>query len=429
MESTLPRRGPPAYRLFPACGGGAAKLREIFPTHYHGSPEKEPAHHSGQRRARRALASRRRRGDPELDAARRSLRAGARLHPLHDGVPAVPSRAAPRADDRPRRRLAAEVLPQAPEEDPGPGGRARSPHRGHRAHPLRPAGGRRAARGGDRRRRRGAGAGVLRRPDRGRLPRRGPRAGARRGRVLRCGLPGARAARGAGGEFHGRRSAPRAVHAPARERVRRRRGFDAGAVRREHRRLRPQGAAAEARVGGAAPARRAARGAPRPAVHPIPAAAALDEPHRGREPGPRRLMGPGELAALGAIAFAGALVFGLTGFGSALITIPLASHFVPLPFALALFALADLVSAFGVGLENPRNAVPYEWTRLVPMILAGTAVGVTALVNLPRAVGMLLLGVFVLSFALYSLVRRPGSRVISSHWVWLAGFVAASPAP
>ena len=134
-------------------------------------------------------------------------------------------------------------------------------------------------------------------------------------------------------------------------------------------------------------------------------------------------MDPAELAALGAIAFAGALMFGLTGFGSALITIPLASHFVPLPFALALFALADLVSAFGVGLENPRNAVRYEWTRLVPMILAGTAVGVTALVNLPRAVGMLLLGVFVLSFALYSLVRRPGSRVISSHWVWLAGFV------
>ena len=134
-------------------------------------------------------------------------------------------------------------------------------------------------------------------------------------------------------------------------------------------------------------------------------------------------MDPAELAALGAIAFSGALVFGLTGFGSALITIPLASHLVPLPFALALFALADLVSAFGVGLEKPRNAVRYEWTRLVPMILAGTAVGVTALVNLPRAVGMLLLGVFVLSFALYSLVRRPGSRVISSHWVWLAGFV------
>jgi uncharacterized membrane protein YfcA len=76
----------------------------------------------------------------------------------------------------------------------------------------------------------------------------------------------------------------------------------------------------------------------------------------------------------------------------------------------------------GVGLENPRNAVRGEWTRLVPMIVAGTALGVTALVNLPRAAGMLLLGVFVVSFALYSLVRRHGSRVISARWAWLAGF-------
>jgi uncharacterized membrane protein YfcA len=128
-----------------------------------------------------------------------------------------------------------------------------------------------------------------------------------------------------------------------------------------------------------------------------------------------------ELAALGAIAAAGALIFGLTGFGSALVTIPLATHVVPLPFALALFALADLVSALRVGLENPRNAVRGEWTRLVPMIVVGTALGVTALVNLPRALGMFLLGAFVLSFALYGLVRRSSSRVISAHWAWLAG--------
>src|SRR3954467_550041 len=263
---------------------------------------------------------------------------------------------------------------------------------------------------------------MLRRAGGGRLPRRGARPGARRARVLRRGVPGAGTARGAGGELHGRRSAPRAIHAPARERVRRCRRLDARAVRPEHRRLCPQGAAAPARVGGAAPARGAARGAPGAAVHQVPAAPALHEPHRRRELGRRGLMDPAEPPARGVIAFAGALIFGLTGFGSALITIPLASHLVPLPFALALFALADLVSAFGVGLEKPRNAVRGEWTRLVPMILAGTAVGVTALVNLPRAVGMLLLGVFVLSFALYSLVRRPGSRVISAQWAWPAGF-------
>jgi uncharacterized membrane protein YfcA len=128
-----------------------------------------------------------------------------------------------------------------------------------------------------------------------------------------------------------------------------------------------------------------------------------------------------EAALLAGIGFLGALVFGITGFGSALVTIPLATHLVPLEFALALFALMDLCSAYSVGLENPRNAVRTEWRRLVPMILVGTALGVTLLVNLPRAVGMFLLGVFVLSYALYSLARRGPPRVIAAAWAWVAG--------
>src|SRR5258705_5093138 len=111
-----------------------------------------------------------------------------------------------------------------------------------------------------------------------------------------------------------------------------------------------------------------------------------------------------EAALLAGLAFIGALVVGVTGFGSALVTIPLATHFVPLQFALPLFALVDLSTAFSVGLENPRNAVRDEWRRLVPMILVGTALGVKLLVKLPRSVGMAQLGAFVLSYSRYSLL-------------------------
>jgi uncharacterized membrane protein YfcA len=111
----------------------------------------------------------------------------------------------------------------------------------------------------------------------------------------------------------------------------------------------------------------------------------------------------------------------VTGFGAALVTIPLATHLVPLKFALALFVLADLAAALSVGLEKPKNAVRAEWTRLVPMIVAGTALGVTVLVNLPRAAGLLLLGIFVISFAILSLVRRGAPRIVSPRWAWLAG--------
>jgi uncharacterized membrane protein YfcA len=133
------------------------------------------------------------------------------------------------------------------------------------------------------------------------------------------------------------------------------------------------------------------------------------------------MIDPGEIATLAAIAFAGALIFGITGFGSALITIPLATHFVPLPFALALFAICDLAAALRVGLENPKNAVRTEWHRLVPMILVGTALGVTLLVNLPKQAAMTALGAFILLFAVYSLIPKKSENIVSRHWAWLAG--------
>jgi len=136
------------------------------------------------------------------------------------------------------------------------------------------------------------------------------------------------------------------------------------------------------------------------------------------------VLDPVEIAALAAAAFVGSVVFGVTGFGAALVTVPFATHFVPLPFALALFVVMDLANAFRIGFENPKNAVKSEWTRMVPMILVGTVAGVTLLVNLPRGAATMALGVFVLLFALYSLLGRPDTqRIVSSRWAWVAGLL------
>ena len=131
---------------------------------------------------------------------------------------------------------------------------------------------------------------------------------------------------------------------------------------------------------------------------------------------------PAESFWLAAIAFCGSVVFGVTGFGAALVSMPLATHLVPLGFALALYALADIANSFSVGLEKPRNAVRAEYLRLAPMILAGTAAGVTLLVNLPRAAGMLLLGSFVIAYAIYALFPHEYRQPLSRNWAWLAGF-------
>ena len=94
-----------------------------------------------------------------------------------------------------------------------------------------------------------------------------------------------------------------------------------------------------------------------------------------------------EVAGLAAIAFLRALVFGITGFGAALVTIPLATHLVPLPFALALFALSDprdgaalaRCRAMGMSFVLPPN-VPATQRRdprheMVTHLRRGTAAG------------------------------------------------------
>lgn len=127
------------------------------------------------------------------------------------------------------------------------------------------------------------------------------------------------------------------------------------------------------------------------------------------------------LATLVAIAFAGSILYGLTGFGSALITIPLASHLVPLPFAIATFSVIDLANALRVGLERPGHAVRAEWLRLAPTIAVGVAIGTTLLVNLPRKAGMGALGMFVFAYAAYALIRGPRTTQVGPGWAYVAG--------
>lgn len=127
------------------------------------------------------------------------------------------------------------------------------------------------------------------------------------------------------------------------------------------------------------------------------------------------------LAALALVAFGGAFIFGVTGFGSALLTIPLATHLVNLPFALAMFSLLDCTNAWRVGMSDPKSAVAAEWKRILPLIAVGTTVGMTLLVNLPRNMAMIALGVFIFVVALLNLAGGASVRTIGQGWAYLGG--------
>ncbi len=123
------------------------------------------------------------------------------------------------------------------------------------------------------------------------------------------------------------------------------------------------------------------------------------------------------------VASLGSFVYGVTGFGSALITVPLAYLICSLPLVvLAVFALLDIVNAVRVGLAQSHAIVRDEARRLIPCGILGVLVGTVLLAFLRTQILLFALGLFVVSFALYSLPASEAGLRIGAHWGYLAGF-------
>ncbi|HUK05462.1 MAG TPA: sulfite exporter TauE/SafE family protein [Burkholderiales bacterium] len=128
------------------------------------------------------------------------------------------------------------------------------------------------------------------------------------------------------------------------------------------------------------------------------------------------------LAAL-VVAFA-YTAFGLTGFGSTVIALPLLAHFFALKFAVPLLMLLDLTAflAFGSGVRRQARYREIGW--LLPFILAGMAAGLTLLIEADERVLLAALGLFLIAYALYGLSRRGSPPPLSRAWgapIGLAG--------
>lgn len=130
-----------------------------------------------------------------------------------------------------------------------------------------------------------------------------------------------------------------------------------------------------------------------------------------------------------AAAFAGAFIYGLTGFGAGLVQVPLATLFVDMRFALAVYALLDTVSAIRVTMQRHRDVVKQEAMRLIPACVVGVGIGALLLAVLPVWALMLALGIFVLAYVAYRTAVRGQMPAIGTGWAWpfgLAGGVASA---
>jgi len=121
--------------------------------------------------------------------------------------------------------------------------------------------------------------------------------------------------------------------------------------------------------------------------------------------------------AVAALIVAGAyVVFGLTGFGSTIVAVPLLAHVLPLTFAVPLMMLLDLAATFTLGARFRKGIRFDELAWLVPCILAGMALGLTLLIKVPQAALLVGLGAFVLLYAAYGFTRRGAPVALQRLW-------------
>lgn len=131
---------------------------------------------------------------------------------------------------------------------------------------------------------------------------------------------------------------------------------------------------------------------------------------------------PPETLLLAALIVAGAFViFGITGFGSTIIAVPLLAHMMPLKFVIPMFALLDFAAALRTGFKFHSTIAVRELAWLVPCMFAGIAAGVFLLVNLPGDVIFCALGVFVLGYGAYAASGREPTFKLARIWALPVG--------
>jgi len=118
------------------------------------------------------------------------------------------------------------------------------------------------------------------------------------------------------------------------------------------------------------------------------------------------------------------VVYGLTGFGSTVVAMPLLAQVLSLKFAVPLMLLLDFAAFLLVGARFRRGIRYAEAGVLVPFMLAGMALGLTVLIQVSEQRLLAGLGVFVLAYAAYGLSRRGRHPSLARWWsvpIGLAG--------
>lgn len=117
------------------------------------------------------------------------------------------------------------------------------------------------------------------------------------------------------------------------------------------------------------------------------------------------------------------IVFGIAGFGTALVAGPILILFMPLSKIVPLLVLLDFVAAFGNLLPSRKDVAKPELLRLLPCMAVGCTLGVIFLLNLKSDLLLLLMGLFISAYAVYSLWIKARPTRLAAGWAVPMGIV------
>jgi uncharacterized protein len=121
-------------------------------------------------------------------------------------------------------------------------------------------------------------------------------------------------------------------------------------------------------------------------------------------------------------------VFGLSGFGSTVVSVPILAHFLPISYLVPLMVVLDLACALFLGTTGREHVAKRELKYLIPFMFVGFVVGVTVLVGMPDQWLRAALGIFAVSVGVYSVLNPTMTRTISRLWSIPTGVVGGAVA-
>lgn len=128
------------------------------------------------------------------------------------------------------------------------------------------------------------------------------------------------------------------------------------------------------------------------------------------------LPSPGHWLLMSAALVVAYVIFGVAGFGTALVASPILAYAMPVAQIVPMLALLDFGAASGNVVRNARAADTSELRRLLPAILAGSIAGGALLLHMRPEILLRALAWFVCGYAVFSLMGPRAKSRLAQGW-------------